>query len=60
MKDKTKLLQQIQEYTEEELIYKQYYELRDQPEARKTYLQEAADLIREKRLIFPDAPPIKT
>lgn len=53
---KENLLRQIQEYTEEEKIYKKYYELRDDPEARKAYLAEIADFVREHYMLIFDLP----
>ena len=36
MDSREKLLQTLQEYTEKEIIYKKYYELRNDPAAQKS------------------------
>ncbi|MBR1742392.1 MAG: helix-turn-helix domain-containing protein [Lachnospiraceae bacterium] len=50
------LLQMLQEYTDKEKIYKQYYELQDDPDAKKAYLAEIEPIVREKHLLIFDFP----
>ena len=56
MYSRENLLQTLQEYTEKELIYKKYYELRNDPAAQKAYMAEIEPLVREKHLLIFDFP----
>ncbi len=56
MDSRENLLQTLQEYTEKELIYKKYYELRNAPAAQKAYKAEIEPIVREKHLLIFDFP----
>ena len=56
MTQKEALLSRLQEFTEEETVYKAYYELRDDPEGRKQFLTEWENYAREHRLLIFDYP----
>lgn len=56
MINRDKLIHKLMEYTEDEKIYKRYYELRDEPEARKSYLAEIEDYVRKHHMIIPEFP----
>lgn len=56
MDSREKLLQMLQEYTEKEKIYKKYYELRNDPAARKAYMAEIEPIVREQHLLIFDFP----
>lgn len=56
MTNRDKLLQKLLEYTEDEMVYKKYYELRHDPEARKAYLTEMEDYVRKHHMIIPELP----
>ena len=56
MDSREKLLQTLQEYTEKEIIYKKYYELRNDPAAQKAYMAEIEPIVREKHLLIFDFP----
>lgn len=56
MTNRDKLLQKLLEYTEDEKVYKKCYELRDAPEARKAYLAEIEDYVRQHHMLIPEFP----
>ena len=54
MKNKTMILEYLQQYTPQELIYKKLYELKDSPEERQAYLSSVAEYAREQHMIIPE------
>lgn len=56
MSNRDQLLEKLLEYTEDEKVYKKYYELRDDPEARKVYLAEMEDYMKNHHMIIPELP----
>ena len=50
------LLRSLLPLTEEEQVYRRFYELRDDPEARKAYADEMEDYVRAHRLLIFDYP----
>ena len=59
MANREKILQSLQQYTEKEKIYKRYYELRNDPEARSRYMKEIEDYVRENHLLIFEFPFIE-
>ncbi len=59
MVNKEAFLQSVLEYTEDEKVYKKYYELRNDPEAQKAYMAEIEDYVRARTLFIPDFPFIR-
>lgn len=59
MVNKEKFMQHVLEYTEDEKVYKKYYELRDDPEAQKAYLKEIEGYVRNHGLFITEFPFIK-
>lgn len=56
MINREKLMRELTEYTEDEKIYKKYYELRNDPQARRLYLAEIEDYVRKHHMIIPELP----
>ena len=52
MRDKEKELQSLLPLTEEEQVYKRFYELREDTEAYKVYMQEMEDYVRQNRMLI--------
>ena len=50
------ILRKLKEYTKDELIYKRYYELRDDDEKRNAYMKEIEDYVREHGLFIREFP----
>jgi len=56
MKTKEKLLQEFAVLNEKELIYKKYYEVKDDPQAKERFLKEYEDYVRKNYLLIFDYP----
>ena len=56
MRDKEKELQSLLPLTEEEQVYKRFYELREDTEAYKVYMQEMEDYVRQNRMLIFEYP----
>ena len=56
MRTNGELLRTLLPLTEEEQVYRRFYELRDDPEARKAYADEMEDYVRAHRLLIFDYP----
>ncbi len=56
MKNNEELLQSLRSFTEEELVYKKLYELRNDPEALREYMAEMEDYVRSHHLFVFDYP----
>ena len=57
--DHDAFLKEILAFTEEERVYRRFYELRDQPVARRNYLAEMEEYVREHLLFITDYPFIR-
>ena len=55
---KEQLCRQLLEFTQEEKIYQEYYELKNDPAARSAYLAQNADYVREKYMLIPELSDI--
>ncbi|WP_049946005.1 AraC family transcriptional regulator [Butyrivibrio sp. LC3010] len=51
-----KIMDRIKEYTEDELIYKKYYEMRDDDAKRLAYMNEIEEYVREHGLFIKEFP----
>ena len=56
MDSREEFLRELQEYTAKEKVYKKYYELRDDPEARQAYMAEIESYVKEHYLLIFDFP----
>lgn len=56
MRTNSELLRDMTPLTEEERVYKHFYELRDDPPARAAYAAAMEDYVREHRLLIFDYP----
>ena len=56
MNSREQIFKDLQEYTEKERIYKQYYELRNDPDAQKKFRDEMEDYVRKNHLLIFEYP----
>ena len=56
MDSNTEQLQSLLEYTEKEKVYKKFYEVKDDPEAKEAYMKEIEDYVRSAHLLIFDFP----
>lgn len=56
MDSNTEQLQSLLEYTEKEKVYKKFYEVKDDPEAKRAYMEEIEDYVRSAHLLIFDFP----
>ena len=56
MESRKAFLDSLKEYTEEELIYKKFYSLRDKPDEKRKYMDEIEDYVRKHYLLIFDFP----
>ena len=59
MIDREAIIHHLQEYTSDELIYKRYYELRNDPDSRAIFLKAVENTVRERYLFIPEYPFIQ-
>ena len=56
MKNTEEILKDLEEYTEKEIIYRNYWKVRNEPKKRIEYMKEIEEYVRQQHLLIFDFP----